>query len=219
MKKRNGVFLFVLALTCFLIGGCSQTKQVDQTKILLQDLRTLLAEQKNEAADFLDNTHALGTLITDNVHQYPKDAGIKEQVGTLYVNYEDRIESDKKIAEQSKEIESIQKKLESITKKEYSALPNQQLALLTQSIEILLKNDQAFLLFNQTGLNLEEKLYNSLPVDNLEERIDVLNRAYGSSELIVEEMNANYGYTNTLIKKVEKNIQSSNWQRSRPIWN
>ncbi|MGY3766415.1 LptM family lipoprotein [Vagococcus vulneris] len=202
MKRITSFILS--AFFILVLAGCGITQELDASLSATNDLKKELATEKKQINRLIDLTRQSKNAFDDDLKEHPESGLYQTNEGKLYTNVQKRLELIDQLTESQKNLKKAQKNLTNIAKKEAVDVDNQKLTLIANSINIIINNYEAFLLNLDSVTTIEDKLYSSLPVNNLQTERSMIDRTNGSILLNSDETLGNIDYSLELINNFQK---------------
>lgn len=198
MSKKILFCLTFVAVT--LLSACGITEELEQAKATVKQLKTTLTTQEAHYNNLIENISDIPTAFEADLLAVPETGRFADGEGLIFDNLTERNELISHLTESNQAVIDSQKELKHIIKRNGADVDNRQLALVSQSLDIILGNYSSLEVYTTLNELQVEEFYGNLPTDDLDSKLSILERTYGSIEQVSEEAIANIEYSLSLVE-------------------
>ncbi|MGO3731676.1 MAG: hypothetical protein ACTJHC_00720 [Vagococcus sp.] len=203
MKRKLSLTVFILISILFL-QSCGITQELDQSIEVNDALTSTIKEQELLLKDLIKTVEKIEPAFEKDLEIKPGTGRFIDQEGDLYINMEHRKKLLASLEKGKKQLTRHKKELNRIVSKEAVDVDNKKLQLISSSLSIIESNYDSCQSYLETGFEQEETLYTQLPVDDLPSQASILERTFGSVQMVAEETISNMEYTKNLVQEYQE---------------
>lgn len=198
MSKKILLCLSIFAV--MLLSACGITEELEQAKETIKQLKTTLTTQEDHYINLIDNIGEIPAAFEADLIAVPETGRYADGEGDIYDNLTERGELISQLADSDQAVIDSQKELKHLIKRNGADVDNRQLALVSQSLDIILGNYSSLEVYTTLNKLQVDEFYGNLPTDDLDSKLSILERTYGSIEQVSEEAIANIEYSLSLVE-------------------